>query len=52
MKPECSLNSHQVCLALGVHFTALAVECHRPTGVPHPLLAVHDRKEGAEGFCT
>ena len=21
MKPECSLNSHQVCLALGVHFT-------------------------------
>lgn len=21
MKPECSLNWHQVCLALGVHFT-------------------------------
>ena len=21
MKPECSLNSHQVCLALGVHFS-------------------------------
>ena len=37
MKPECSLNSHQVCLALGVHFILYPHSKERwpPAGLHH-----------------